>query len=212
MSLDTNKNITAVFASVVVKVASQGVGTVTKVPDQAFYGVGEQVTLTATAGRWHVFSRWTDGNTNNPRLVTIGESNLGSYTAVFTPATPLETVTIGGVSRLAPVGMLTVVVEGAFIVAESVSVRGSDRITLSTTFPNGTLLYTLDGSEPSLAPTFYTGPFTVRKASLLRAIAYNADFSQSVAGDPLAIVILPALDQLDGWRGQRRHRTAGGAY
>ena len=29
-------------------------------PDQAFYGVGEQVTLSATAGRWHVFSRWTD--------------------------------------------------------------------------------------------------------------------------------------------------------
>jgi hypothetical protein len=67
--------------------------------------------------------------------------------------------------------MPTVLVDGAFIVAESVNARGSAEVTLATTFSNGTLLYTLDGSEPSFASRFYAGPFTVRKASVLRAIA-----------------------------------------
>jgi hypothetical protein len=189
--MDTNKSITAFFASTVLTLATQGVGTISKVPDQPFYAVGDQVTLTATAGRWHVFSRWLDGVTDNPRVVTIGESN--AYTAVFTPTTPLETVTIGGVSRLAPVGMPTVLVDGAFILTQSASARGSALVTLSTTFPSGTLLYTLDGSEPSFASLLYTGQFTVQKPSVLRTTAYNADFTQSVPGDPVSIVILPTL-------------------
>jgi uncharacterized repeat protein (TIGR02543 family) len=89
--------------------------------------------------------------------------------------------------------MPAVLVEGAFIVTDSVSARGSAWITLSTTFPNGTLLYTLDGSEPSLAATLYTGPFSVGKTSLLRAIAFNAAFSQWVESDPLTVEILPLL-------------------
>ena len=36
----------------------------------------------------------------------------------------------------------------------------------------------------------------VQKASVLRTIAYNADFTQSVAGDPVSIVILPTLTGL----------------
>jgi hypothetical protein len=210
VNLDTNKNIMAVFASVTLTVSSQGEGTVTKVPDQAFYSVGDQVTLTAMPARWHVFSGWTDGVTNNPRLVTIGQSNL--YTALFTPATPLETVTIGDVTRLAPVGMPAVVVDGEFILAESVSARGPARITLSTTLPNGTLLYTLDGSEPDLAARLYTGPFSVDRTSLLRTVAYNADFTQWVAGDPLAIVILPTLIGLTEGGGSVAIEPAAGAY
>ena len=170
---------------------SQGVGTFTKIPDQPFYQLGEDVECSATPGRWHIFSGWTDGNANNPRVVTIGESNI--YTAVFTPTTPLETVTIGSVSRLAPIGMPSAVVDGAFIVTESVSARGSAVVTLTTTFASGTLFYTLDGSDPAISGTLYGGPFTIRKASVLRTIAYNASFSQAVVGDPLAIVILPTL-------------------
>ena len=59
--MDTNKNITAVFASTALTLTAQGVGTISNVPDKAFYAVGDRVTLTATAGRWFVFSDWTDG-------------------------------------------------------------------------------------------------------------------------------------------------------
>jgi hypothetical protein len=208
--MDTTKNITAVFASTALTLASQGLGTISKVPDQAFYTVGQQVALTATPARWYVFLGWTDGVTNNPRTVTVGESN--AYTAVFTPTTPLETVTIGGVSRLAPVGMPAVVVDGVFILTPSASARGSALVTLSTTFPSGTLLYTLDGSEPSFVSALYTGPFTVRKTSLLRTIAYNSDFTQSVAGDPVSIVILPTLAGLTDGGGSVAIEPPAGAY
>jgi hypothetical protein len=210
VTLDTNKSITAVFASVALTMSSQGAGTVTKAPDQALYSVGDQVTLTATPARWLVFSGWTDGVTNNPRLVTIGESNV--YTAVFTPITPLETVTIGNVSRLAPVGMPAVLVDGTFILAESISVRDSARVTVSTTFSNGTLRYTLDGSNPATAATLYIGPFSVGKTSRLRAIAYNADLTQSVAGDALDIVILPTLTGLTEGGGSVGIEPVAGAY
>jgi hypothetical protein len=189
--MSTNKSITAVFASTALTLATQGVGTIAKAPDKAFYDVGEAVTLSATAGRWHVFTRWTDGNTSNPRTVTIGESN--AYTAVFTPTTPLDSVTIGGVSRLAPVGMPAVVVDGLFILTPSASARGSALVELATTFPGGTLFYTLDDSDPAASGMLYAGPFTVGKPCLLRTIAYNADFTQSVPGDPVSIVLLPTL-------------------
>ena len=209
VNLDTDKNITAVFASTALTVVTQGVGTVTKVPDKVFYAVDEQVTLTATPLRWYVFSGWTDGVTNNPRVVTIGENN--AYTAVFTPITPLETVAIDDVTRLAPVGMPAVVVDGTFILAESVSARGSARVTLATTFRNGTLFYTLDGSDP-LTGSLYTGPFSVAKTNLLRTVAYNADFTQSVAGDPLDIFILPTLAGLTEGGGSVAIAPPSGAY
>lgn len=70
--VNSDKNITAVFASTSLTLANQGVGTIAKFPDEPFYAVGEQVALSATAGRWHVFAGYTDGNANNPRTVTIG--------------------------------------------------------------------------------------------------------------------------------------------
>jgi hypothetical protein len=157
-----------------------------------------------------VFSDWTDGNTNNPRTVTIGESN--AYTAVFTPTTPLDTVTIGGVSRLAPVGMPAVAVDGVFILTPSASGRGSALVTLSTTFPSGSLFYTLDGSDPGASGAFYSGQFTVRKTGVLRTIAYNGDFTQSVIGDPVSIVILPTLTGLTDGGGSVAIEPPAGAY
>jgi hypothetical protein len=192
--MDTNKNITAIFASTALTLATQGAGTISKAPDQPYYGIGDPVVLPATAGRWHAFTGWTDGNTTNPRTVTIGESN--AYTAVFTSTTPLQTVTIGGVSRLAPVGMPAVVMDGNFILGSSMTARGSALVELSTTFPGGTLLYTLDGSDPTFAGSLFAGPFRVTRSSLPRTVAYNADFTQAVAGDPVNIVLLPTLTGL----------------
>lgn len=208
--MDTNKSITAVFASTVLTLSTQGEGTISKAPDRPFYAVGDSVALAASAGRWHAFTAWLDGTVANPRTVTIGESN--AYTAVFAPTTPLETVTIGGVSRLAPVGMPAVVVDGVFIVTPSATARGSALVTLSTTFSGGSLLYTLDGTDPAVSGTLYAGPFTVGKASLLRTIAYTSDFTQSVAGDPVSITILPTLTALTDGGGSVAIEPPAGDY
>jgi hypothetical protein len=63
-------------------------------------------------------------------------------------------------------------------------------ISLQTGFANGSVFYTLDGSEPSFASTYYTGLYELSNSATLRAIAYSADFSQSGESPPLMIKIL----------------------
>ena len=46
------------------------------------YSYGEQVSISATASEGHNFSQWNDGNTQNPRTVTV--TGDATYTAVFT--------------------------------------------------------------------------------------------------------------------------------
>jgi hypothetical protein len=47
------------------------------------YYLGELVTLTATANEHYYFAQWADGNTSNPRVVTV--TGDMTYTAVFEP-------------------------------------------------------------------------------------------------------------------------------
>ncbi|MDP7280854.1 MAG: chitobiase/beta-hexosaminidase C-terminal domain-containing protein, partial [Candidatus Poribacteria bacterium] len=67
-------------------------------------------------------------------------------------------------------------------------------ITLSTSFEDGTILYTLDGSEPSFDSTLYDESFTVSKTTGIRAIAYSKDFSDLAEVDPVFINIVPNYD------------------
>jgi len=46
------------------------------------YSYGEQVSISATASEGHTFSQWDDGNTQNPRTITVTGS--ATYTAIFT--------------------------------------------------------------------------------------------------------------------------------
>jgi hypothetical protein len=98
------------------------------------------------------------------------------------------------ISSDAPFGTPIVTVDGKLIVTEAaVSRRGSARVTLWTRFPSGTLLYTLDGSDPATAGTLYSGPFDVSRTSLLRTIAYNMSFTTAAPGQPLTINILRTI-------------------
>ena len=59
-------------------VLAEGEGTVT---GGGVYEEGETATLTATPDEGYMFTQWSDGNTDNPRIVTVtGEA---TYTAVF---------------------------------------------------------------------------------------------------------------------------------
>lgn len=64
-------------------------------------------------------------------------------------------------------------------------------IRLSSPFPNGALVYTLDGSRPTPQSGLYTGPFAVSNSVTLRALAYSADFSQTQELGPYAVRVLP---------------------
>jgi hypothetical protein len=189
VTMTTNKTIAANFFSTSLSLGVVGQGSVAKVPDKQFYNVGELVTLTATPGRWHRFDRWQDGPTLNPRVVTVGLSN--TYMAIFAPTTAVETLTFGNVSRTAPVGMPAVFVDGQFVVTGAVQRLDSAEISLLTTFPNGLILYTLDGSEPSFRSTLYFDAFTLRRSATIRALAFDAFFSEWWEADPVRVEIEP---------------------
>ena len=52
------------------------------------YAEGTEVTLTATANSGYQFKEWNDGNTDNPRVITVTQDE--SYTAVFVEKTMSE--------------------------------------------------------------------------------------------------------------------------
>src|SRR5206468_7248162 len=175
--LNSIVTVEAHFGSPFLEVSVRGSGTVNRSPDKSQYIAGEHVTLTAVPGRWYIFERWADGSPINPRTITIGLSN--TYAAVFSPTTALERVTFNGVSRTAPIGMPAVFLDSQFILTDVVNRFASTEVTLQTTFPNGAILFTLDGTPPSLGSALYTGPFTLRSSAILRTMAYNAAFTFS---------------------------------
>ncbi len=182
-------NVMAHFGSAQVSVAIVGAGSVSRTPNQAAYGIGETVTLTATLGRWHFFDHWGDNVTTNPRVITIAATN--NYTAIFSPTTQLETLTFSNVTRTAPVGMPALFVDGQFIVNGTATRLSSAQVSMLTTFTNGSIFFTLDGTAPSFISTLYVGPFALGYSAAVRAIAYNASFASSWEADPVMVIVEP---------------------
>jgi len=210
VAMDRNRAITANFSETAVTITIQGEGTVSRSPDRPTYLVGEQVTLAALPARWFAFAQWGDGVTANPRVITIGANN--NYTAVFQPAAPLETLTFDGITRTAPVGMPAVFVNGRFVVEPSITNRGPVMVSLATTFANGVILYSLNGSEPPMNSALYARPLGMDRTVTLRAVAYSADFSQAVQADPLQLVIVPVLSAWTAGGGTVTIEPPDGAY
>lgn len=76
------------------KVNDNAMGTVTANPQKESYKKGDTVVLTATANDGYTFANWNDGNSDNPRTVTVTENK--TYTANFVVATPNHTtITFG---------------------------------------------------------------------------------------------------------------------
>ena len=67
------------------------------------YNYGETATLTATANDGYAFVQWQDGNTDNPRSITVTKDS--TFIAVFVQNTP--TFTITALSNNASMGSVT---------------------------------------------------------------------------------------------------------
>jgi hypothetical protein len=177
--------------SYALRISSTGYGIVTFTPLKPRYLPGEVVEISATPSRWNVFGQWSDGVSANSRSIVM-ESNV-SLTTSFIPTTPLEVVSSGNISRLAPIGMPAIFVDGEFVVTESTTRYRPAHISMQTTYPNGTIFYTTNGSAPSLASTLYTGPFQLRRSRTIRAIAYDANFLNPWEADPVEVIFRNAF-------------------
>ena len=59
------------------------------------------------------------------------------------------------------------------------TITGSVSVTLSSTTPNTTIRYTLDGSEPNSSSPKYTSPITLSKSAIVKAKAFRAGYLDS---------------------------------
>ncbi len=94
-----------------------------------------------------------------------------------------------------PPGAPVIRVNGEFYGNNSVTFTSASPVTIEmhSTLPDATIFYSLDNSSPTFG-TFYAGPFTVTDSALIRAVAFNSNFTQSAESDPLVLnVIAPPL-------------------
>lgn len=172
----------AVFGSRKLQLLTVGQGSIAARPSKDLYNPGDLVELTATPAKFYTFLGWNDGILTDKRTITVGLSN--QFTAVFTNLVPVETLTIGGRSRTAPIGMPALTVNDVFVITGP-ETRGDQAVLkLSTTFTNGILIYSLDGGAPNL---FYEGPITINAPVIVRAWALSEDQTQLVELDPIEV-------------------------
>ncbi|MCU0786058.1 MAG: immunoglobulin domain-containing protein, partial [Verrucomicrobia bacterium] len=62
---------------------------------------------------------------------------------------------------------------------------------MATVFANGVIFYTLDDTPPDFYSTPYSGPVTLTKSAILRAVGYSADFLQAGFAGPFTINVIP---------------------
>ncbi|MGO8677883.1 MAG: InlB B-repeat-containing protein [Limisphaerales bacterium] len=179
--------------------------------------VGGSATLTGAAkGRLPISYQWQlggldiSGATNSSLVFTnIQLTNAGTYA--------LETWNVGGVSNSPPVTLAVenflVLTNGQPVGGNVITAAGSILISLQSLYANGSIFYTLDGSQPDFNATQYSGPFDVSTSGTLRAIAYSADFTESVTVGPLSIVVIPVYSlTASAGPGTIRMNPPGGIY
>ncbi len=149
------------------------------------------------SGRQPISYQWkkdgisVPGKTDESLVLTnIQRTNTGIYTLVASNSF--------GVTNSIPASLvvrdLLVFNNGQPIVDSSLEVDGGAYLTFKATYPNSRIFYTLDGSAPDFEANPYTGPFSISRNCVLRAIAYTSDFSQSVISDSVSIIVHPAFN------------------
>ena len=67
----------------------------------------------------------------------------------------------------------------------------SAQIAMTNTGSGTGIYFTLDGSTPDFTDLRYTGPFTLTNSATIRAIAYNAAYTDSAEAAPITLQIAP---------------------
>jgi hypothetical protein len=88
----------------------------------------------------------------------------------------------------APAGVLAVLLNGERVTGETATVDTPDvEVSFVSSYPNATVVYTLDGSLPTAESTTYSGPFRIAVDRTLRALTFRRDFGDSTSVGPVQI-------------------------
>ncbi len=157
--------------------------------------VGTNVTFNVVAAgtsplsyQWRFNATNIGGATNSSLVLSnVQPAASGNYTVVVTNSINSITSAPANLS----VRYIFVFGNGQNLTNTQYTFIGSVNIQLQTFFTNGSLFYTLDGSQPSFASAQYTAPFTVFQSCVLRVITYSANFQQYWELDPISLTIIP---------------------
>jgi hypothetical protein len=211
-------NATAIlFVSVPPTISAQPVGGIVL--------VDSDVSLTVTAaGTYHgptsedgLSYQWqrngidvAGGTSSVLSLQQVQVTNAGAYRVVV--SNPAGTTN----SALASVD-----VRYAFVLANDQMLPGTNytyttpvTLKFQSAFPEGSIFYTLDGSPPTFASAYYSGPFSLTQSAILRALVYSADFSQYGEVVPINFTVLPprSLTATSAGGGSVSLNPPGGTY
>ena len=140
--------------------------------------------------QWYKDSAALVGETNvSINIKNVSSKDGGSYQLLVSSATE-SLLTRPSIVRILPVGTPRIMVDGVDVPA---SARQGDSavVSLTTSFGNGQIFYTLDGTVPSFDSRRYLGPFKVTNSVVVRAYALSGDFTQEASNESVSIQIVP---------------------
>src|SRR5262249_47683497 len=129
----------------------------------------------------------TDGSGNG--LFTFAASRLLSNNQWVTATATDPAGNTSEFSRARSAGTPAVFINGQFYPDNRTTVSASALVTLQTTFPGATILYTLDGSDPHLFPQVYTAPLMATASATIRAVAYDVAGRVSAESEPFVLTV-----------------------
>jgi hypothetical protein len=126
------------------------------------------------------------------------KSNAGAHTLIFRAAgTSGEHAAFFDAITLerTEAGICSILVDGRLVLG-NVLVTNSAQIEITSSFPNGVILRTLNGAYPGTGLS-YDGPFTVTESATVRALSYTADYSISAESSVVTVTVVssPQLTQ-----------------
>jgi hypothetical protein len=173
-------------------ITTQPAGQTNSVGGTAGFSVG----VTAAGGVLLFTYQWRLAGTNLPAatnnnlvLPNLTLSQAGSYDVVVTDSADSVTST----PAILDVRFIIVKVNGQIATGTAFAVAPAT-VTLLGGYPGGYFFYTLDGSAPTTSSTFYAGPITLTNSAVIRMLTMSADFTTTVEGDPVTVLVIPTYN------------------
>lgn len=184
-------------------VAPQGTGPIVHYEPRRSYRAetGESLSLAFGAALASSFTWFKDGKETSFKsmrmdLAGAGLEDSGIYVCeasndhgtVRSSATKIAIRPEGAPEYIIDERTIAVPVENSIVVGDRA------RIELKTSFPQGSVFFSLDGSAPSFSANAYSAAFDVTETVILRAVAYSSDFSRIVEEEPLVVRVVPTYE------------------
>ena len=157
---------------------------------------GSNATLTVVATGAPLNYQWFEGGTaltgataSTLSFNPVALTNADIYFVVVSNSSGVA-VSSNAVLAVRPLGAPIIRVDGDLVVG-SVSLIGSASVTMESSYADGEIFYTLDGSAPDFGSVLYGGAIILTSNAVVRALGLNLDTFDSAEAPAVTVNILP---------------------